>query len=203
MSRGNNRATIFASQDDYLGFLGLMVEAQARHALDLLAVCLMPNHFHLVVRPSGDLGLSEWMHWLLTTHVRRYHGRRQSDGRVWQGRFKAFPVEQDGHLLTVIRYVERNALRAGIVRRAEDWPWGSLAWRCRHAPGLTLASSPVALPRGWAEYVNAPQTGEEVDALRRCAAREQPFGSENWAVDASRELGLKAVASRRGRPPDS
>lgn len=94
MNRGNNRATVFNSPADYLAFVGLMVEAQARQALDLLAVCLMPNHFHLVARPLGDLDLSDWMHWLLTTHVRRHHGRQQSTGRVWQGRFKAFPGEQ-------------------------------------------------------------------------------------------------------------
>jgi putative transposase len=200
MNRGNNRATVFASQNDYLEFLGLMVEAQSRHALDLLAVCLMPNHFHLVARPAGDLGLSEWVHWLLTTHVRRHHGRRQSSGRVWQGRFKAFPIEQDGHLLTVIRYVERNALRAGIVARAEKWPWGSLAWRCGRYPGLALADSPVELPSGWIEYVNAPQTSEELDAVRRCATREQPFGSDGWAVDATQALGLTAIRAGRGRP---
>jgi len=203
VNRGNNRATVFASQHDYLGFLGLMIEAQSRHALDLLAACLMPNHFHLVVRPAGDHGLSEWVHWLLTTHVRRHHGRRRSSGRVWQGRFKAFPIEQDGHLLTVIRYVERNALRAGFVARAEKWPWGSLAWRCGQYPGLALADSPVELPSGWIEYVNAPQTSEELDAVRRCAMREQPFGSDGWVVDATQALGLTTIRSGRGRPTRS
>jgi len=203
MSRGNNRATVFNSPDDYLCFLGLMIEAQSRHALDLLAVCLMPNHFHLVARPAGDLQLSEWVHWLLTTHVRRHHGRRQSSGRVWQGRFKAFAIEQDRHLLTVIRYVERNALRSGIVARAEEWPWGSLAWRCGRYPGLALADSPAELPSGWIEYVNAPQTSEELEAVRRCATRERPFGSDGWVVDAAQALGVTAIRSRRGRPAGS
>jgi len=203
MNRGNNRATVFASQNDYLGFLGLMIEAQSRHALDLLAVCLMPNHFHLVARPAGDLDLSDWVHWLLTTHVRRHHGRHQSSGRVWQGRFKAFPIEQDGHLLTVIRYVERNALRAGIVARAEHWPWGSLAWRCGRYPGVTLTDPPIGLPSNWTDYVNAPQTSEELEAVRRCATRERPFGSDGWVVDAAQALGLTAIRSRRGRPAGS
>ena len=93
----------------------------------LLAWCLMPNHFHLVLWPHGDGDLSRWMQWLLTSHVRRYHRHYHGSGHVWQGRFKAFPIEEDEHLWTVLRYVERNALRANLVRRAEDWPWSSAA----------------------------------------------------------------------------
>lgn len=201
MSRGNNRATVFASRAEFLGFLGLMVEAQLRRTLELFAVCLMPNHFHLVVRPGGDPDLSEWMHWLLTTHVRRFHGRRQSSGRVWQGRFKAFPIEQDRHLLTVVRYVERNALRAGLVSRAEDWPWGSLAWRSGRSPGPELAAVPVPLPAGWVDYVNEPQTVEDLKSVRRCAAGEKPYGSEAWIACATEVLGIQDRRPGRGRPP--
>ena len=84
----------------------------------------MSNHFHLVLWQPGDL--SRWMHWLLTTDVPRYLGHYRHSGHVWQGRFKAFPIQEDEHLLTVIRYVERNPLRAGLVERAEEWRWSSL-----------------------------------------------------------------------------
>ena len=189
MNRANNKARIFHLPAEYLSFLGLMVEAQMRLRLDLLAACLMPNHFHLVVRPSSDRDLSRWMHWLLTTHVRRAHGRDDSVGRIWQGRFKAFPIQQDGHLLAVMRYVERNALRARLVDLAESWPWGSLAWRTGRFPGLALAEAPVVLPRSWTRYVNAPQTAAELDAIRRCASHEQAFGSEDWLDSVARDPG--------------
>jgi putative transposase len=84
----------------------------------LLAVCLMPNHFHLVVSQHCARDISRWMQRLLTTHTHRHHLRHGTSGRVWQGRFKAFPIKQDDHLLTVMRYVERNASRAGLVNRA-------------------------------------------------------------------------------------
>jgi putative transposase len=200
MNRANDRAQIFDSSRDFVAFLGLMAEAQSRRSIDLLAVCLMPNHFHLVARPPADRDLSDWMHWLLTTHVRRHHGRWRSNGRIWQGRYKAFPVQQDAHLLTVMRYVERNALRAGLVDRAEDWPWGSLAWRAGRFPGLPLATSPLPLPTSWRAYVNAPQAPAEMDAIRRCASREQPFGAEAWAASAAVDLGLEPATARRGRP---
>ncbi len=89
----------------------------------------MPNHFHLVLWPYEDGDLSNWMQWLLTTHVRRYHRMYGTSGHVWQGRFKAFPIQQDEHLFVVMRYVERNALSAQLVTSAEDWRWSSV-----HAP---------------------------------------------------------------------
>jgi len=200
INRANNRAEIFREPADYLAFLGLMVESQARLELDLLAACLMPNHFHFVVRPRGDSDLARWMHWLLTTHVRRFHGRRDSNGRVWQGRYKAFPIEQDEHLLTVMRYVERNPLRANLVGRAEDWPWGSLGWREQKAVGPRIASCPRPLPARWADYVNQAQTNAELDALRLCAQGEQPYGSVEWTAEAAQALDLKVSSPGRGRP---
>lgn len=193
VSRGNRRAQVFHASCDFLAFEGLIVEAQSRADVDLLAACLMPNHIHLVVRPHQDEGMARWMHWLLTTHVRRFHARHDSTGRIWQGRYKAFPIEQDGHLLTVMRYVERNALRAGLVPRAEAWRWGSLAWRLGLAPGPKLSDLPWPLPDDWLDYVNQPQTPAELDAIRSCARREVPFGSMEWASAAASELGLDAA----------
>jgi len=131
INRGNNRATVFHDAAEYAAFIGLLSDAQERTPVELFAACLMPNHFHLVVRPDGRHDIGRWIHWLLTTHSHRYHLRHETTGRVWQGPYKAFPIEQDGHLLTVLRYVERNAVRAGLVTRSRDWPWGSAAWRHR------------------------------------------------------------------------
>ncbi len=95
----------------------------------------MPNHFHLALWPRADGDLSRWMHWILTTHVRRYLCHYGSSGHVWQGRFKASPIQDDDHLRVVLRYIERNPLRAGLVERAESWPWSSLS-RADHPPAL-------------------------------------------------------------------
>jgi putative transposase len=201
INRGNNRSTIFFSPGDYAAFVHLLGTAQERIPLDVLAACLMPNHFHLVVMPADRADISRWMHWLLTTHTQRFHRCHDTCGRVWQGRFKAFPIEKDHHLLTVMRYVERNALRAGLVARAQDWPWSSLAWRNRtHRPMGLLAESPVALPRDWNEFVNEPQTPEEVEALRSCVNRQRPFGDDPWVAAAAGDLGLEASVRPRGRP---
>ena len=120
---------MFHKEGDYAAFVDLLAAANERLPMRMLGYVLMPNHFHLVLWPHAAGDLSRWMQWLLTIHVRRYHRHYHSSGHVWQGRFKAFPIEQDEHLLTVLRYVERNPLRAGLVERAEDWHWSSLAWR--------------------------------------------------------------------------
>src|SRR5438132_4001899 len=102
LSRGNGRQAVFHKEADYAAFVRLFDEAQKRCAMRVLAYCLMPNHFHLVLWPQRDNDLSRWMQWLLTTHVRRYHEHYHTSGHIWQGRFKAFPIQEDEHLLTVL-----------------------------------------------------------------------------------------------------
>lgn len=199
INRGNNRATIFASRSDYAAFVRLMEQAQSRVRLSLLAVCLMPNHFHFVAAQKHADDISHWMHWLLTTFSSRHHGLYGTCGRLWQGRFKAFPIEQDEHLLTVMRYVERNALRSGLVDRAEDWEWSSLAWRFG-ANSRLLTCPPMPLSRDWRDRVNSAQTAEELAALRECVNRQRPFGNLSWVQGAACSLGLEFSMRRPGRP---
>jgi putative transposase len=132
--------------------------------------------------------------------VRRYHRHYGSSGHIWQGRFKAFPIQEDDHFLTVLRYVERNALRAALVRRAEAWPWGSLRARLARGGSELLAATPVRLPRNWKSAVNDPQTEAEVAAIRHSIQRGTPFGSETWTKRAARQLGLESTLRPRGRP---
>jgi putative transposase len=200
ISRGNNRARIFEGPLEYDAFLDLMARAQRRRRLSLLAACVMPNHIHLVVSQDGVSDISRWMHWLLTTHSHRHHLGRESSGRVWQGRFKAFPIQRDEHLLTVMRYVERNALRAGLVRRAQDWPWGSLAWRHRGVWQELLSAAPLALPANWLAWVNSPQSNDELAALRACVNSQRPYGSEAWATNERERWTGQGSTRPRGRP---
>lgn len=200
INRGNNRARVFSRPSDYRAFVELIRAAQVRTPLRLIAACLMPNHFHLVLMPRqpGDLG--RWMQWLLTTQVRRHHRREGTSGRLWQGRFKAFPIQRDEHLLTVMRYVERNALRAGLVNDAGSWAWGSLAWRTESEYGGMLAASPVPLPVEWTRWVNSPQTPAELEQLRACVNRQRPYGSDAWATRTAAALGLESSLHPVGRP---
>ena len=131
LNRANARLPIFETDEDYAAFERVLAQAVVRHEMRLLAYCLMPNHFHLLLWPREDGDLSQFMRWLTVTHTQRWHAhhRTAGTGHLYQGRFKSFPVESDDNFLTVCRYVERNALRANLVERAEDWRWGSLSAR--------------------------------------------------------------------------
>ena len=178
-----------------------MAEASLCHPMRILAYCLMPNHFHLALWPHKDGDLSRWMHWLLTTHVGRYLRHYHSSGHIWQGRFKAFPTEEDEHLLTVLRYIERNPLRAGLVDRAEAWPWSNLRWLAFPDQGpVRLESGTVLRGREWVEGVNVAMTEAEVERVRECVRRDRPFGSATWTMATARSLGLESSLRPRGRP---
>jgi putative transposase len=204
LNRANARMRIFDDDGDYQAFEQVLLEAVHRSHTRLLAYCLMPNHWHLVVWPRKDGELSSFLGWLTLTHTQRWHAHRQStgSGHVYQGRFKSFPVQEDGHLYTLARYVERNAMRANLVRRAERWRWNSLyRWLrgCAEDREL-LASWPVPRQAHWVDYVNAPQTEAELAALRRSVQRGSPFGDESWSDRAVRRLGLESTLRPQGRP---
>ena len=202
LNRGNARQEVFHKPDDYAAFARLLGEASDRRPMRLVAWCLMPNHFHLVLWPRHDGDLSRWMQWLLTAHVRRYHRHYQSSGHVWQGRFKAFPIQHDEHLATVLRYVERNPLRARLVKRAEDWRWSSLS-KTRGEEHPTLHPGPVPRGRDWKKWINSAQTEAELMAVRHSVVRGAPFGSTRWQHAAARRLGLQSTLNSRGRPRKS
>ena len=201
INRGNARATVFHNDADYRSFISLIEKASDRLPLRVLAFCLMPNHFHLVLRPFGDGDLSRWMQWLLTSHVRRYHRIRGTSGRVWQGRFKAFPIQEDRHLLTVMRYVERNPVRADLVAHAAAWRWSSISGGHRPTWKDILTKSPVDKPCNWEQLVNTPLNDDELNALRRCGRRNAPYGDSAWTRDTARLLGLESSLRGPGRPP--
>src|SRR6266851_9289818 len=169
LNRGNGRRTIFHKDGDYAAFVKLLREAGERTPIRLLAYCLMPNHFHLVLWPRADGDVSDFMMWLLTAHVRRYHQHYHSSGHVYQGRFRSFPIQEDDHLLTVLRYIERNPVRAGLVERAQDWRWSSASQASDGMPALD--PGPVPRPDCWLQHVNEPQTQAEVERLRLSVRR--------------------------------
>jgi putative transposase len=203
LNRAVARLALFAGTQDYDGFVTLLDEARQRVAMRLLGYCVMPNHWHLVLWPREDGDLSEYVRWLTATQVRRWHEihHTSGSGALYQGRFKSFPVEGGDHYFRVLRYVERNALRAGLVDRAEEWPWSSLA--ARLDPGLRalVDEGPVAVPPGWTALVNEPDSEAELEDLRRSVQRGSPFGRPTWSDDVAARLALHASVRRRTRGP--
>jgi putative transposase len=193
---------IFAKPEDYAAFERVLEEAVERTKMRLLAYCVLSTHWHMVLWPREDGELSRFTGWLTLTHTQRWHAHRHStgSGHLYQGRFKSFPVQDDDHFYTVCRYVERNALRAKLVERAEDWRWGSLhRWQQGSGKDL-LAAWPLRRLANWVEEVKVPQSEAELSALRRSANRGCPFGEAFWSDGIVRRLGLESTLRPRGRP---
>lgn len=204
LNRGNARMPIFEKEGDYQAFERVLAEAVERAETRLLAYCVLPNHWHLVVWPREDGELSRFTGWLTLTHTQRWHAHRRStgSGHVYQGRFKSFPVQEDDHFYAVCRYVERNALRADLAERAEDWRWGSLyRWKSGSPQEKSLLTAwPLPRRAGWVEYVNAPQSDTEIAALRRSVQRGCPYGDDSWCERMVGRLGLESSLRSQGRP---
>jgi putative transposase len=182
--------------------LTFLKEGLGQHSVDLLAYCLMPNHWHLVVRPKTGPALGLLMGWVGVTHVRRHHEhyRTRGGGHLYQGRYKSFPVQEDRHFLLLCQYVESNALRAKLVTRAQDWEWGS-AWSGDANEGRpTLAALPVDRPRTWAALLNEPVPGRDVGRLRTSVIRGSPFGDAAWIATMAKRLNLGHTRRGPGRP---
>jgi putative transposase len=202
LNRAVGRATLFDKPADYAAFEKILRQAWERLHMRLLSYALLRNHWHLVVWPEHGGDLSTYAQWLTVTHVRRWHAHHHTEGTgpIYQGRFKSFPVQEDDHLLTLCRYVERNALRAKLVKRAEQWRWCSLWHRQQETQVPWLSDWPTPIPETWVEHVNRPQTEAELAALRRSVQRGTPYGEPAWQERTVTVLSLQSSIRPRGRP---
>jgi putative transposase len=206
LNRRVGRAALFEEEGDFEAFEKAVAEAQARTpSVRVLAYILMSNHWHLLLWPRRGKDLATFMQWLTVTHIRRWHARRGSagEGPLYKGRFKSFPVQDDAHLLVVARFVERNALRAKLVRRAEQWRWSSLWRRDRRvaSPWLTPPKGwPATPPRDYLTWVNRAEAAKELEAIQRSVKRGMPFGDPAWVSRTASTLKLQSTLRDPWRP---
>jgi putative transposase len=203
LNRGVGRRALFTKDEDFLAFERVADETLRTWPMRICAYCLMSNHWHFILRPERDGELAAFMQQMTNMHVKRWkeHRREIGYGHLYQGRYKCFPIESDGYFYHAVRYVERNALRAGMVERAENWLWSSLRRGERDEADFPLVSPwPLARPADWLRIVNEPQGEAELEVLRRSVNRGCPYGNSAWVANAARTLGLRSTLQPRGRP---
>ena len=205
LNRAALRYRMFRTDQDFLAFEQLLGQAHDRFpGVRVLAWCLMGNHWHLLLWPKKDGELSAFMFWLTMTHAARYRAAHHTVGYgpLYQGRYKSFVVQRDDYFLTAARYIERNPLRAKLVRRAENWRWSSLWVRQNGSPQqqALLQDWPLDLPRNWLRWVNEPQTPAEEAAMQVSIRRSRPLGAPAWQQKMAAKLGLTSCFRPAHRP---
>jgi len=204
LNRGNARQRIFRKDEDYDAFIQVVGEGLQKYDVELFSFTLMPNHWHLVVRPGKDGELGRMLRWVTATHTLRYHSHNHTrgEGHVYQSRFKSFPIQDDAHFYVVCRYVERNALQAKLVAKAELWKHGSLyRWNLPSEPKPKVLSPwPIARLPNWIARVNQALTAKELKALRTSVQRGQPYGDSTWIEETANKYNLWSTLRPVGRP---
>jgi putative transposase len=204
LNRTVGKMKMFRTSRDFEAFERVLTEARSQHPIQILSYCLLATHWHFVVLPKEDGDLSSFFRWLALTHAMRWRVSHHTVGygHLYQGRFKSFPVQTDGHLLTVCRYVERNALSAGLVEHAESWRWSSLWVRLNGSDEQKslLSDWPTPRPANWLERVNTPINPREQTRLSVSLTRGRPFGDERWTTRTVSKLGLEYTIRKEGRP---
>ena len=189
LNRGNEKRQLFRRGRDYDAFVRLLEESAARFDVVYLAYCLMPNHWHLVVVGRTDRAISDALQWVTCCHacdLRRCEGT-VGQGHVYQSRFHGFGIGSNYHLLNVIRYVEANACRAGLVERAEEWRWSSLWDRPRQSTRV-LSALPCDLPDDWSDVVNTRVSPRLTQRLLESIQHNRPYGPSRWVKRLSTQL---------------
>jgi putative transposase len=203
LNRASGRATVFRNAGDYIAFENILGEGLGRMPMRLLGYCLMPNHWHLLLQPYHNGDLSVFMKWITMTHVQRYHAAHETvgQGHLYQGRFKSFPVQGASYYYTILRYIEGNPLRAGMVRSSTEWRWSSLSLRSGASKGdLTLSAGLMELPPNWSRLLDTIAREKDMARLTHSVEHGVPFGESEWAKQTSMAMGLTFGTRPRGRP---
>ncbi len=206
LNRANSREGIFLKDRDYVAFEKILLEAKEKFDMRILAFCIMPNHWHLILYPKTAESLPQFMRWITHTHTQRYHTHYHSIGygHLYQGRYKSFPVQDDDYFLQVCRYVERNPIRAGLAEKIGSWPWSSARIRAHSSPEQKkmLSDWPVEFPDYYEEWANTLSKDEEekLEKIRHAIKKGCPFGESEWVTNIARKLGLESTLRERGRP---
>jgi len=201
--RGNNRQDVFFVEDDRRVYLSLLQEQSRRYGLQLLGYCLMSNHVHLIATPARDDSLAKAVgrgHWLYTQYVNRLHGR---SGHLWQNRFYSCALDEE-HLVLAMAYIERNPVRAKIVRQAWRYHWSSAAAHVsgRDESGVldpTWSKNFLSGP-DWREFLTRPEDDQTRAGFRLHTSRGRPLASDAFLSKVEKTLGRRLRPLPVGRP---
>lgn len=201
VQRGNRRLDVFFSEEDRQAYLTLLRKACQRYRVNIWAYCLMRNHVHLIAVPEREDALARCFADAHIRYTRRINVREGWQGHLWQGRFGS-SVLDERYLLAAVRYVERNPVRAGVVRLPWQYPWSSARWHVGEAmtDPLVVGDEPLrSLISDWREYLSTTEDEAEIETIQRETPVSRPLGSEGFIRALEGRLGRPLIRSRPGR----
>ncbi len=202
IQRGNRRLAVFFNDEDRSAYLALLRKACVKHGVNIWAYCLMPNHVHVIAVPEREDGLARCFgeaHLHYTWRINTQNGWR---GHLWQARFGS-SVMDERYLMAAVRYVERNPVRAGIVRQAWEYRWSSAAWHVglvKHDPLVSEDELLKGLIGDWQLYLSAEEDSRQMTIIERESLVSRPLGSEEFIRELEQRLGRPLLRGKAGRP---
>jgi putative transposase len=202
IERGNNRERVFRGSRDYEEYLSFLLKYSGEKEATVLAYCLMPNHVHLLVRPSDEEGLAKMMQAVTLCYSKYFNGENGRTGRLWECRYYSTVIDGDSYLWTVSRYIENNPVRAGMVKRPEDYPYSSAR---AHILGREnpLLREPLFDKSGLNEYrkfIRSEQEKKVIEEIRKQTRSGKPLGGAEFLLTLSERLGCSLSFRPKGRP---
>jgi putative transposase len=210
IQRGNNRQAIFFAPEDYALYRGWLLEAAQKYCCAVHAYVLMTNHVHLPVTPGGADSLPRTMQSLGRRYVRHVNARYRRTGTLWEGRYRAAPIDAEDYLLACCRYIELNPVRAGMARHAGDYPWSSYAAHAYGKPDPVLSPHPEfkrlgrtaqEQQREYRALFRRKLDGDFVAALRKATNGGWALGEARFAIRIAKAARRRAAPLPKGRPP--
>jgi putative transposase len=202
IQRGNNREKVFLDKEDYEKYLSLLETYSEKKETSILAYCLMPNHVHLLVRPSEDDGLAKMMQGITLCYTQYFNKKNERTGRLWECRYHSTVVDEERYLWAVCRYIENNPLRARIVRKPEGYPYSSAK---AHILGKKdpLLREVLLDKRELGEYKKFMKIEEDKllqEEIRHQTRSGRPLGDVDFLETLLERLGCNLCFRPKGRP---
>ena len=200
--RGNRRERTFFDDGDYALYLDLLADAAPRAGVEIWSYCLMPNHVHIVAVPAHADGLRQCFRHVHRHYTGYVNARQRWTGHLWQGRFSSVAMDEP-HLVTALRYVALNPVRARLVARAQEWPWSSTRAHLTGADDRVVRVAPALERVGdFAAFLGEPfDDALGYAALRKAESVGRPVGSREWLADMEAGTGLRLTPGKRGPKP--
>ena len=200
--RGNNRERVFMNLRDYEKYLSFLSKYSEEKKAVVLAYCLMPNHIHLLVRPSEVEALPKMMQGITLCYSKYFNGENGRTGRLWECRYHSTVVDEDSYLWTVSKYIENNPVRAGIVKRPEDYLYSSAKAHLigRKDPLLKEPLFDKSQLNEYRRFIRSEEDKKIIEEIRKQTRLGKPLGDGGFLKTLSENLGRSLSFRPKGRP---